>query len=161
MSPAPAAETGEAAASKAPKRPGKAADIPAAKSGKAALNAGAGAEVKGGPESAGKSADEDGERPVVFEQTAELLEALKGHKNLFSFLSLSRIVRTGKKLTVYTDYLGRTMISTDGAKKLIVDAAKAVTGKSFELEITEKAPEKEHPSLIFEIQEAADEGQIT
>lgn len=161
MSPAPAAETGEAAASKAPKGPGKAADIPAAKSGKAALNTGAGAEVKGGPESAGKSADEDRERPVVFEQTAELLEALKGHKNLFSFLSLSRIVRTGKKLTVYTDYLGRTMISTDGAKKLIVDAAKAVTGKSFELEITEKAPEKEHPSLIFEIQEAADEGQIT
>lgn len=161
MSPAPAAETGEAAASKAPKGPGKAADIPAAKSGKAALNTGAGAEVKGGPESTEKSADEDGERPVVFEQTAELLEALKGHKNLFSFLSLSRIVRTGEKLTVYTDYLGRTMISTDGAKKLIVDAAKAVTGKSFELEITEKAPEKEHPSLIFEIQEAADEGQIT
>lgn len=163
MSPAPAAGAVEAAASKEKKGPAKAAQSPAVKSEKDGFDAGAGAgaEVKGGPESAGKSADEDGERPVVFEQTAELLEALKGHKNLFSFLSLSRIVRTGKKLTVYTDYLGRTMISTDGAKKLIVDAAKAVTGKSFELEITEKAPEKEHPSLIFEIQEAADEGQIT
>lgn len=53
-------------------------------------------------------------------------------------------------------------MSTDGAKKLIADAAAAVTGRRFTVEITEKAPEQEHPSLIYELQEAAEhESQIT
>ena len=92
----------------------------------------------------------------------QLLEALQGHKNLYSFLSLSRIVVQGGKLKVYTDFLGKNIMSTEGAKKLIAEAAAAVTGRRFEIEITEKAPEQEHPSLIHELQEAAaNESQIT
>ncbi len=101
-------------------------------------------------------------KAALFSRSAELLEALQGHKNLYSFLSLSRIVEQGDALKVYTDYLGKNIMSTDGAKKLIADAAAAVTGRRFTVEITEKAPEQEHPSLIYELQEAADlESQIT
>ena len=68
----------------------------------------------------------------------------------------------GGKLKVYTDFLGKNIMSTEGAKKLIAEAAAAVTGRRFEIEITEKAPEQEHPSLIHELQEAAaNESQIT
>ena len=101
-------------------------------------------------------------KAALFSRSAELLEALQGHKNLYSFLSLSRIVEQGDALKVYTDYLGKNIMSTDGAKKLIADAAAAVTGRRFTVEITEKAPEQEHPSLIYELQEAAEhESQIT
>lgn len=102
-------------------------------------------------------------KAALFSRSAELLEALQGHKNLYSFLSLSRIVEQGDALKVYTDYLGKNIMSTDGAKKLIADAAAAVTGTgAFTVEITEKAPEQEHPSLIYELQEAAEhESQIT
>ena len=102
------------------------------------------------------------EKAELFSRSAELLEALQGHKNLYSFLSLSRIVVQGGKLKVYTDFLGKNIMSTEGAKKLIAEAAAAVTGRRFEIEITEKAPEQEHPSLIHELQEAAaNESQIT
>ena len=96
-------------------------------------------------------------KAALFSRSAELLEALQGHKNLYSFLSLSRIVEQGDALKVYTDYLGKNIMSTDGAKKLIADAAAAVTGRRFTVEITEKAPEQEHPSLIYELQEAAEQ----
>jgi len=93
-----------------------------------------------------------GEKP--FKALPELLQELKDHPDVCSFLRMARITEKGDAVMIYTDLIGKHILTQPAAKAAIESAVKTVTGKDKQVQIQEKTGKEENssPSLIDEIE---------
>lgn len=106
------------------------------------------------PAKKAKKQDKPAERehPRVFGSKAELTELLKDNPEINSFVALSEIFDNGRELIIYTSAIGADMLSGEGSKKIIADAARAVCGSDRIIVLSDKKPEKTAEDPLDEIE---------
>lgn len=82
----------------------------------------------------------------------EILEELKTHPDICSFLRMAKMYEKGDKVILYTDRLGKNILSQPGNITLIENAVKSTLGKAYTVDIKEKtSTDEERPLPIDEI----------
>lgn len=89
-----------------------------------------------------------------FKAFPELLQELKDHPDICSFVRMARITEKGDTVVIYTDLLGKNILSRPASKAALESAFKTITGKAKHIQIEEKTgrEESDTPSLIDEIE---------
>ncbi|HAN20943.1 MAG TPA: DNA polymerase III subunit gamma/tau [Clostridiales bacterium] len=68
----------------------------------------------------------------------EVLEELKEQVSIYPLVKMSRMYEKGNEVIIYTDKLGKMLLTQDSNKELIENAVKSTTGKAYNLIIKEK-----------------------
>lgn len=88
-----------------------------------------------------------------FKAFPEFLQEIKDHPDICSFVRMAKMTETGKEVIIYSDLLGKNILSQPAAKALLESAVKSVTGKAKQVLIKEKTGKEDNtPSLIDEIE---------
>ena len=88
-----------------------------------------------------------------FKAFPEFIQEIKNHPDICSFVRMAKMTEKGDEVNIYTDLLGKNILSQPAAKAILEGAIRTVTGKAKQVIVKEKTGKEDNTrNLIDEIQ---------